>query len=98
MENKDISVIKLYGHAHCLFCNDAYTVVNYSIANANAYVGILSFKYDPYFPTNSLVIPVNVFMIEEILQDCDLECSLSAPVHNITYPRCLHSVARGFAQ
>ena len=67
-------------------------VVNYSMANLNVYLGILSFNHDNHSPANQSVISMYVIMIKKILRDCNPELSLATHVHSTTSPRCIHSV------
>ena len=104
-----LSVIESYSHAHRLFVMMhihhqsgefslvkgfiTIVVVNYSIANLNAFLEILSFNYCNNFPTNELAIYTELFMIVKILQVCDLKFSLTAQIHHTTSSRYLHSIA-----
>ena len=85
-----------------LYCHYHYhrlvVVVNHSMANTNANLVITNFKYNSYFPTNCVVISMNVCMIVKLLQVCDLEFSLTVRVHYITSPCWLHSAALVIAQ
>ena len=55
---------------------------------------IFFLKCDDYFPTNWMVISINVFMIVNMLQYCDLGFAVTAFVHHIISPWCLHSISR----